>query len=99
MNNEEKIENLPIPLQDFLCVLPYTKNSLLIRDKAEKLTYGKVLTKGIEAIHTEIGDYVAFEYQDKPEFLSKDDVVYDFVREKDCMCKLPPKSHLFFYEV
>lgn len=99
MNNEEKIEDLPIPFQDFLYVQPYKKNGFLKTDKAELLTYGKVLAKGKEATHTEIGDFVAFEFQDKPEFLSKDDVVYDFVKEKDCMCKLPPNSSLFFYEV
>lgn len=94
MNNE-----LPIPYQDFLCVKPYEKKSVLVSDKNSLLTYGEVLTKGPQATQTELNDWVAFELQDKPEFISKDGTIYHFVKERDCMCKLDPKSSLFFYDM
>lgn len=98
MNNEEKTEDLPIPLQDFLYVKPYEKKSILVSDKNSLQTYGIVCAKGEEATHVKIGDYVAFEFQDKPEFISIHNEMYNFVKEKDCMCILPANSPLFFYQ-
>lgn len=86
MDNE-----IPMPYGDYLYVQPVEKQ--LIVGGTRLQTYGTVLAKGKDALNTELGDIVAFELQDKPEFISADGKTYNFVREKDCMTKLP-KSFL-----
>lgn len=82
MNND-----LPIPYSDYLYVIPVEKQ-LVVGGKTLQ-TYGTVLAKGPNANQTELNDIVAFELQDKPEFISAEGKIYNFVREKDCMTKLP----------
>ena len=83
--------DLPIPYQDYLYISLVEKQ--LIVGGTRLQTYGTVLAKGKDALNTELGDIVAFELQDKPEFISAEGTTYHFVREKDCMTKLP-KSFL-----
>lgn len=83
--------DLPIPFQDFLYIALIEKQ--LIVGGTRLQTYGTVLAKGKDTLNTELGDIVAFELQDKPEFIAADGTIYNFVREKDCMTKLP-KSFL-----
>lgn len=83
--------DLPIPFADYLYIIPVEKQ-LIVGGKTLQ-TYGTVLAKGKDALNTELGDIVAFELQDKPEFISAEGKTYNFVRERDCMTKLP-KSFL-----
>jgi hypothetical protein len=95
MNND-----LPIPFSDYLYVIPVEKQ-LVVGGKTLQ-TYGTVLAKGPDVCKKwsflgisfgptiiQLNDIVAFELQDKPEFISADGKVYNFVRERDCMTKLP----------
>lgn len=81
------MNDLPIPYGDYLYVIPEEKK-LVVGGKTLQ-TYGKVLSKGPEATHTELGDIVAFELWDKPEFPLANGKICNFVREKDAICKLP----------
>lgn len=80
------MNDLPQPYGDFLYIEPLENKQVL--GNALK-TIGKVLAKGTMAESTEIGDYVAFELWDKPEFTLKDGKTCHFVREKDLICKVP----------
>lgn len=94
MDNQEPWVNNELedmPYGDMLYVKPVEKQ-LVVGGKTLQ-TYGTVLAKGKDALNTDLGDIVAFELQDKPEFIAADGTVYNFVREKDCMTKLP-KSFL-----
>lgn len=79
--------DLPIPYGDYLYIVPVEKQ-LVVGGKTLQ-TYGTVLAKGPLAVNTELNDLVAFELQDKPEFISAEGKTYNFVRERDCMTKLP----------
>lgn len=90
-------QDLPQPYGDFLYIEPLENKQVL--GNALK-TIGKVLAKGPDCRHyvpqegpvvdfTKVGDYVAFELWDKPEFTLKDGKTCHFVREKDLICRLP----------
>lgn len=86
MNND-----LPVLNSDFLYIEPIESKQIV--GNALK-TIGKVLAIGedlkIQAKpFIKVGDYVAFELWDKPEFQLKDGKMAHFVREKDVICKVP----------
>lgn len=79
-------EELPIPYGDFIYISPVERKQILGNTLS---TVGKVIAVGDEAVNTHIGDMVAFELWDKPEFVLPNDKVYHFVREKDLIAKIP----------
>lgn len=80
------MNDLPEPYGDFLYIEPMENKQIL--GNALK-TMGKVLAVGPDASKTAVGDHVAFELWDKPEFTLKDGATAHFVREKDLICKIP----------
>ena len=84
MNNE-----LPIPFTDYIYLKPVKKQKILVNEQSTLYTFGEVLAIGDEVKHTKVGEYVAFELWDKPEFELLNGEVCHFVREKDAVCKLP----------
>lgn len=75
------------PYSDFLYIEPMEKSSIIVSSQRRLQTFGKVLEIGNQVTETKIGDIVAFELWDKPEF-EMNDVTYHFIREKDVICKL-----------
>lgn len=84
MNNE-----LPIPYTNYLYINPVEKKQVLVSDKNQLQTYGEVLAIGQDVKNTNVGDFVAFELWDKPEFEMSDGKVCHFVKETDVVCKIP----------
>lgn len=80
-------KELPIPYTDFLYVNPVERKSALGTISLQ--TIGEVLAIGEEVTKTKVGDYVAFELWDKPEFQTLDGKSCHFIREKDVICKIP----------
>lgn len=76
------------PYSDFVQIEPIERKQILGN---QLCTVGKVIAKGPVAVSTEIGDMVAFELWDKPEFQLPNEKVVHFVREKDLVAKIPPE--------
>jgi hypothetical protein len=81
MNNE-----LPIPYTDYLFIEPVAEVGIV---SSTLNCYAKVLAIGPDVKNTKVGEYVAFEKWDKPEFLMKNKQVAHFLRESEAICKLP----------
>lgn len=79
-------EELPIPYTDYLYIQPVEDVGVLNKTLNH---YAKVLAIGPDVKSTAIGEYVAFEKWDKPEFPLKDGTVCHFLREKEAIAKLP----------
>lgn len=79
-------EELPTPYTDYLFIEPVADNGYAVKTLN---CYAKVLAIGPDVKSTKVGDYVAFEKWDKPEFLRKDETVAHFLREREAICKLP----------
>lgn len=79
-------EELPIPYTDYLYIKP-------VEEKGElQITlnhYAEVIAIGPDVKNTKVGDFVAFEKWDKPEFPLKDGSICHFLREHEAICKLP----------
>lgn len=82
------METKIVPYSDYLYVKPHEKKQILVREKGELQTYGEVLAIGKDVKDTIVGDIVAFELWDKPEFQMETEDVYHFVREKDVICQI-----------
>lgn len=82
------LSKLPIPYTDYLYIKPSERKQVLVSEKKTLQTYGEVIAVGPEAKSTQVGDVVAFELWDKPEFELQDGTVCHFVRERDAICKL-----------
>lgn len=80
------MNDLPIPYGDYMFIEPVEEVGIL---RKTLNSYAKVLAIGEEVKHTKVGEYVAYEKWDKPEFLKKDETVAHFLRESEAICKLP----------
>lgn len=80
-------DELPIPYGDYLYVNPVEKKSAL--GSVSLQTIGQILAIGETASKTKVGEYVAFELWDKPEFQTLNGKTCHFVRESDVICKVP----------
>lgn len=80
------MNELPIPYWDYLYIEPI-ENKQVVGNALK--TMGKVIAVGGDVGKTSVGEYVAFELWDKPEFTLKDGKTCHFVREKDLICKVP----------
>lgn len=75
------------PYSDFLSIRPLEKKSIIAQSQARIQEVGEVIEIGPEVKNTKVGDYVAFEKWDKPEF-TYEDTTFHLIREKDAVCKL-----------
>lgn len=80
------MNDLPLPYGDYLFIEPVVDAGVLTNTLNH---YAKVLAIGPDVKSTAIGDYVAFEKWDKPEFPLKDGRVCHFLKESEAICKLP----------
>jgi len=81
------MNDLPIPYSDYLYLEPVQDTGVLSNTLN---SYAKVLAIGQDVKHTKVGDYVAYEKWDKPEFLDKNNQSHHFIREREAICILPP---------
>lgn len=79
-------KELPIPYGDYLYLEPIMDKGVLQKTLN---SYAKVLAIGPDVKDTQIGDYVAYEKWDKPEFLDKEGNHHHFLREREAICRLP----------
>lgn len=79
-------EELPTPYGDYMYIQPVEDVGALTKTLN---SYAKVLAIGPDVKNTSVGEYVAFEKWDKPEFLKKDETPAHFLRESEAICKLP----------
>ena len=84
MNNE-----LPIPYSDYIYLQPVKENSIFSQNEGTLYTFGEVLAIGEDVKKAKVGDFIAFELWDKPEFQRLTGETCHFVREKDVICKIP----------
>lgn len=81
------MNDLPTPYRDYLFIEPVVDVGALSKTLN---SYAKVLAIGKDVKETAVGDYVAYEKWDKPEFLLKDgETSAHFLRESEAICKLP----------
>lgn len=80
------MNELPIPYSDYLYLEPVQDTGVLSKTLN---SYAKVLAIGKDVKDTKVGDYVAYEKWDKPEFLDKNEVSHHFLREREAICILP----------
>lgn len=73
------------PYGDYLFIEPIESVSVLGKSLN---CYAKVLAVGPAVTQTAIGDYVAFEKWDKPEFVVNEKL-FHFLKESEAICKLP----------
>lgn len=78
-------DKLPEPLWDLLLIEPVVDEGLLGKTLNH---YAKVLAVGPDVKTIVVGDYVAFEKWDKPEFPVKERV-FHLLPEKFALCKVP----------
>lgn len=80
------MNELPLPYTDFLFIAPIERKMVI---GTSLNMYARVLAVGPEVKNTTVGDIVAFELWDKPEFKLESGITCHFLREKDAVCKLP----------
>ena len=80
------MNDLPIPYGDYLYLEPVEEVGVL---RKTLNSYAKVLAIGKDVKDTKVGDYVAYEKWDKPEFLDKNEKAHHFLREREAICILP----------
>lgn len=80
------MNELPIPYGDYLYLEPVEEAGVLSKTLN---SYAKVLAIGPDVKSTTVGEYVAYEKWDKPEFLDKNEKVHHFLREREAICRLP----------
>lgn len=79
-------EELPIPYKDYMYIEPVEDIGALSKTLN---SYALVKAIGPDVKDTKVGECVAFEKWDKPEFLKKDGTTAHFLRESEAICKLP----------
>ncbi len=76
-----------IPYSNFLHIKPLEKASVISSTQQRLQEIGEVLAIGKDVHETKVGDYIAFEKWDKPEF-TYEDTTFHLIREQDVVCKV-----------
>jgi co-chaperonin GroES (HSP10) len=79
------------PYTDYLYIKPVEKAQVLVSDNKSLQTYGEVFAVGPDVADTKVGNIVAFELWDKPEFEMNGET-YHFVRQRDIICIIEPDA-------
>ncbi len=80
------MNELPKPYTDYLYLEPVVDTGILSKTLN---SYAKVIAIGKDVKDTKVGDYVAYEKWDKPDFLDKNNNAHHFLRERDAIAILP----------